>query len=327
MQNRGRNRPQSPRQDFLMPNRTLLLVSFILLLVQFAATQQVADLDYNPPIPQPAYAKGQGPRVVVDGGHHNFHTAEGRYGPFAELLRRDGYRVSGSTSSFTADSLKAVDVLVIANALNAINDGNNWSLPTPSAFTPEEIAAVKKWVENGGALFLIVDHMPMPGAAGDLARAFGVEFSNGFALPSDEKADRRIIFTPDKGLRPGPWTEGRTAEEKIDTVVTFTGSAFYPGPKVQPVLVFPEGYVSITPEAAWQFTPETPRIPVAGWCQGAVLTRGKGRAAIFGEAAMFSAQLAGPRKAPMGMNSPAAKQNYQFLLNIMHWLTGATERP
>jgi hypothetical protein len=37
---------------------------------------------------------------------------------------------------------------------------------------------------------------------------------------------------------------------------------------------------------------------------------------------MFSAQLAGPNKLPMGMNAPIARQNSQFLLNVMHWLTG-----
>ncbi len=76
-------------------------------------------------------------------------------------------------------------------------------------------------------------------------------------------------------------------------------------------------------EAAWQFTPEMPRIPITGWCQGAVVKVGKGRVTIFGEAAMFSAQIAGPQKLPFGMNSKTASQNYQFLLNIMHWLTTA----
>jgi hypothetical protein len=37
---------------------------------------------------------------------------------------------------------------------------------------------------------------------------------------------------------------------------------------------------------------------------------------------MFSAQLSGPDKAPMGMNAPVAKHNPQFLLNLMHWLAG-----
>jgi hypothetical protein len=306
-----------------MKYRGVFLIAFVLLIASCAVAQQLPDLSYKPPIPKPAYAQNQGPRVVIDGGHHNFHTVDERYKPFAELLRRDGYRVTGSDASLTANSLNSADVLVIANALNEINAEGEWALPTPPAFTSAEIVEVKKYVENGGALFLIVDHMPFPGAAGDLARAFGVEFSNGFAMPRDGNNAGPITFTPETGLKPGPWTEGRSPEEKVDSVVTFTGSAFYPGPNVEPVLVFPEGYVSATPEVAWQFTPETPRIPITGWCQGAVVKVGKGRVAVFGEAAMFTAQVAGPQKRKMGMNSEIAKQNYQFLLNIMHWLTNA----
>jgi hypothetical protein len=38
---------------------------------------------------------------------------------------------------------------------------------------------------------------------------------------------------------------------------------------------------------------------------------------------MFSAQLAGPDKRPMGMNAPEARENPQLLLNLMHWLSRA----
>lgn len=37
---------------------------------------------------------------------------------------------------------------------------------------------------------------------------------------------------------------------------------------------------------------------------------------------MFSAQLSGPEKHTLGMNDPAAGENYKFVLNVMHWLTG-----
>jgi hypothetical protein len=49
---------------------------------------------------------------------------------------------------------------------------------------------------------------------------------------------------------------------------------------------------------------------------------GKGRVAAFGEAAMFSAQVAGQARRPMGFNNPEAAQNAQFVINVMHWLTG-----
>ena len=85
---------------------------------------------------------------MIDEAHHNYHTAGGRYQPFAGLLRRDGYRVDGLDQPLSADSLNGVEVLVIANALNERNV-KNWSLPTPSAFTTDEIAGARAWVEKG----------------------------------------------------------------------------------------------------------------------------------------------------------------------------------
>ncbi len=165
--------------------------------------QQVPDPAFRPALPRPAYAPARGPRVAVDGGHFNFHTAEGRYAAFAELLRRDGYRVAGREGPFTPASLKEADVLVVANALNARN-ADDWSLPTPSAFTPEEIATVQAWVRKGGALLLIVDHMPFPGGAGDLAAAFGFTFSNGYARNGRGAPGKADLFGPGAGWRPAP---------------------------------------------------------------------------------------------------------------------------
>lgn len=106
-------------------------------------------------------------------------------------------------------------------------------------------------------------------------------------------------------------------------VATFVGSAFKPPNDAVPVLMFDANYLSLKPTEAWRFTPATPKQPLDGWCQGAVMRIGHGRVAVFGEAAMFSAQLAGPAKQKTGMNSPEAKQNHQLLLNVLHWLTRA----
>jgi hypothetical protein len=290
------------------------------------SAQQVSDLEYKPLLPRPAYESGKGPRVVIDEAHHNFHTADGRYQPFAELLRRDGYRVDGLGKSLSAESLNGVEVLVIANALNERNV-KNWSLPTPSAFTPDEIVAVRAWVEKGGSLFLIVDHMPFPGAAGALAKAFGVEFSNGFAASKPTERPTTFTFRQGTGLQESAVTQGRGDQEKVTEVATFVGSAFKPPQDATPVLVFSANFVSLKPDKAWQFTAATPKEPLEGWCQGAIMKVGNGRVAVFGEAAMFSAQLAGPEQQKMGMNAPVAKQNHQLLLNVMHWLTWAKGMP
>jgi hypothetical protein len=285
----------------------------------------VAESAFAPAILQPTYAPGAGPVVLVDEGHFNFHTATGRYLPFAKLLERDGYVVRGSGGALTARGLAPARVLVIANALGERNrergDSTDWSMPNPSAFTNAEVAAMRDWVRAGGRLLLIADHMPFGGAARTLAAAFGVRMDNGFALGPGYQGT--LVFRrSDSTLADHEITRGRSSAERVDSVATFTGQALEIGPSARALLVFPPGITSLHPHAAWEFGPATPRVPVAGRAQGAVLAFGRGRVAVFGEAAMFSAQLAGPDRKPMGMNAPIAAQNARFLLNLMRWLAG-----
>ena len=297
----------------------------MMMLAAPAGAQQVADSAFAPAIARPAYAEGAGPLVLVDEAHTNFHTTDGRYYTFAQTLRRDGYRVRGLRAPFTPRALADAQVLVIANALHPSND-QNWTLPNPSAFTAEEIAAVEAWVRDGGSLLLIADHMPFPGAAADLAAAFGVTMGNGFAYDATEEESKMRFARDDGSLADHPVTRGRDAAERVDSVFAFTGQAFrVTAPGAEPLMTLAAGSVLLLPQVAWQFTAETPRAQVGGQLQGAVLRHGRGRVAVFGEAAMFSAQRAGPQRQPMGMNDPRAPQNVQFLLNVMHWLTGVLD--
>jgi hypothetical protein len=287
-----------------------------------ARAQQVADSAFAPPIASPAYAQGRGPVVLIDEGHQNFHTAGGRYYAFAQLLRRDGFVVRGHPGTFTAASLRPARVLVIANALHPRNAGGDWTLPTPSAFTAAEIAAVREWVRGGGSLLLIADHMPMAGAAEQLGAAFGVEFANGFARDTT-LSDGSITFrVADGSLGRHAITAGRGAGDGVDSVVSFTGSAFHVAGPADTLMRLPAATQVLLPDTAWQFSARTRRFAGPGWLQGVALRHGSGRVAIFGEAAMFSAQLAGPNRQPMGMSHPSAPQNPRFVLNTLHWLVG-----
>ncbi len=280
--------------------------------------QQVPDTSFTYPIAQPKYAPDQGPVIFIDGAHHNFHTIDGRYQTFANVVAADGYQMKGNESAFTTEVLSECKILVISNPLHESNQGN-WVLPNPSAFTKAEITAVKDWVKKGGRLFLIADHMPFGGAAQDLGKAFGVEWNNGFAM--DNRRRRMEHFTRKNGLLlVGPITEGNTPAEKVDDVVTFTGSAFKLPKGATPILQLNQDYTLLEPEQAWQFTEETPYQSGSGWYQAAHFEFGKGKVVVCGEAAMFSAQLGGPNQFPFGMNAPEAKQNPQLLLNIIHWL-------
>ena len=296
----------------------LSLVGLIAPFVPIGA-QQVADSSFKPPIGSPAHAVGTGPVVAIDEAHANFHRAGGRYMPFAELLRRDGYRVRSNTAPFARAALDSFRVLVIANALAPENE-QRWVLPNPSAFSVAEIAAVREWVRDGGSLLLIADHMPMAGAAADLALEFGAVFGNGFASDSTGNTGPIRFRRADQTLQPHPILEGRNRAERIDSVTSFTGQAFRLIGPGTPLMVLRRSTL-ILPIVAWQFPDSIPRMRADGMLQGAAVQFGRGRVVLLGEAAMLSAQLGGPQRQPMGMNHPVAAQNPQFVLNVLHWLT------
>lgn len=287
--------------------------------------QERIDSGFQPIIAPSEYPVGDGPLVLVDRAHHNFHVGAEHFEQLARLLRADGYRVRGLDVPFSAAALAGADVLVIVNGVASRAD-KEWSLPTSPAFTPSEVEAVGQWVEAGGSLLLVADHMPFPGAMDALARSFGIAFLNGFAIVWEDW-DPLVFHRADGTLRSHPVTDGRRAGERLDHVVTYvSGSAFRPlrsGRCVSPLLVLGPRVVSYQPERAWQIVDATPQVPVEGWLQGATLEPGHGRIAVFGEAAMFAAQLAGAKGELVGMNNPRASFNLQLLFNTLHWLSRA----
>lgn len=283
-------------------------------------SQQIADSTYNPIIHNPEYNMGMGSIVFIDEGHNNFHTKNGRFKAFARLLEKDGYNVKEYEGLFDKKKLEEGKILVISNALNKINV-TDWFLPNPSAFTEPEIEIVKQWVSEGGSLFLIADHMPMAGAAKDLAAVFGFEFTNGFALDTSVRGPS-FFYLKDKTLVENTITNGRNDSERVEQVATFTGQAFKISNKSTPILIFNSNFINLSPDTAWVFNDKTIKYSVAGWSQGAYAEYGNGRVVVFGEAAMFTAQLAGPNAIKVGMNSAEAPENHQLLLNIIHWLDG-----
>ncbi len=292
---------------------------------------QVADHSFVVDVERPEYAQGSGPVVLVDEAHNNFHTVEGRYATFVRILRADGYVVRSSENLFEHDVLSQGQVLVIANALNERNV-INWTLPTLSAFTTAEIDAVIDWVYGGGSLFLIADHMPFGGAADDLAARFGIEFTNTYDVGADEvvaditpealRKDPAIFLRSNESLLAHIVTDGRGPEERVASIATFTGQGFNARDSADVLLRFDKDRKLIFPTEAWAFSEATPSRPATGMAQGVVMRHGQGRVAVFGEAAMFTAQLQGAEQASFGLNSDKAKDNVQLLLNIMHWLDG-----
>lgn len=273
--------------------------------------QQIPDTAFSFLIQNPTYTPANGPVILVDAAHNNFHTLDNRYGPFGKLLRNDGYHLASNQETLTKAVLGKYRIFVISNPLDSSNTGN-WQVPTPSAFSAAEISAINEWVKNGGRLLLIADHMPFAGAAQALAQSFGFEFFNCFAMDNRNRNLERF-YRSNQSLADNEITRG------VDTVVTFTGSAFKIPKGATPILAL-KNYTISMPRVAWQFEEDTPTLDSKGFYQGAYMKYGQGKIVVMGEAAMFTAQLAGPNQNRVGMNRPEAQQNCQLLLNIIHWL-------
>ena len=293
--------------------------------VSTLGSQQVSDTLFVPSRGLTPWLRGEGPTLMLDEAHHNFHTVAGRYAPFARLAHQAGFRVRAGTSPFTDSSLASVRVVVIANALHPSNDGGQWALPTPSAFTPDEIDAVVRFVARGGGLLLVADHMPFGGAVEALGAAVGVQWLNGFAL--DTLGSGLYTVRRPQGLRAHPVTDGVRRGDRVDSLKVFTGSALRLLAPGDSLILLPDGYRVLLPDTAWRFSPRTPSVDGHGWLMGVTRRVGAGRVVALGEAAMLSAQWQGPERRPLGFNDPAAPQNAQFAFSVIRWLSGRDDPP
>jgi len=292
--------------------------------------RRVADADLGPAV------VGRTIRVVVDEAHGNFHTADERYRPFAELLRSDGFTVERGQSAFTADALDGVDVLVIANAEPP--DSTLDQEAPGSAFTADEVAAVEQWVRGGGGLLLIADHTPFGLAARNLAKAFGVVLHDEH-LRDPEHADDELksayvlVFERADGLiADHAITRGGGPDEAVDRVVTFDGEALEGPPGSTSLLRLADTAEIVDDPDRGE---EAAIRSAAGMAQAVALVhgdddgRGGGRVVVVGEAAVFTDQvLTGEaaesfdrEKIRIGM-SRTDTDDRQLALNTVRWLAG-----
>lgn len=299
-------------------------------------SDQIADPDFIPKNTKHSFSAKNSPIVFIDEAHNNFHTANGRYKPFTQVLISDGYTVKPSKEKFTLEYLKQANILVIANALD--KNRRDWTPPFGDAFEPREVAAVKQWITQGGSVFLIADHMPFPKFIDKLAVAFGFKFNNGHVGDAIFRIDNNTLMlhaitigNSDShsniplGMFAGSIVpaivKGPHSSESIVQVRTFGGSAFQIPKNAEPLLVLGKNAKSVMPDIPFKINADTPTVSMKGWYQGAVLKAGKGRLAVFSEAMMFTSQVHVPTNKKYGLVSEGADQNEQFLLNVMHWLS------
>ena len=284
--------------------------------------QQQPDNDFITEFDTPNFNSENSPLILIDELHNNLHTLNTGFGPFAGLAKADGFKVEALNSY---SQLEKADILVIANPINEKNQGN-WQRPIYPAFKKEEIQKIKTWVKNGGNLLLIADHMPFAGAAAELAQIFGFEYCDGFAQLAERENRNDVFSRANKRLPESPVTNGEYGAE-ISSLTSFTGSSFTIPENAIPVMSFQQDDRCLQPEIAWQFHDSTKTSELAESYQGALMNFGKGRLAVFGEAAMFTAQTVtqNGNTFKVGFNSPAAPNNVQFVRNILLWLSDSVD--
>jgi hypothetical protein len=154
-----------------------------------------------------------------------------------------------------------------------------------------EVDETRRWVAAGVSLLVVADRDSLA-ALSDLAASFGVSFA-------DAPARAGRFRTGDQTLRPHAIVRGRHAKESPASVTVFAALTMQLPDSAEALLVASNSAVF-----------------------GTVMRVEMGRAAFFGDPALFTAQIAGPDRRLVGMNARGAEQNFQFVLNVMHWLSG-----
>ncbi len=301
-----------------------LTIAVVLLL---SSCQEYADSTYSE-LADSTFNDVANPVIVFAEGHNNFgDNRESFAGEMKQFLAREGFELRRYMGAITREALKGASILHTDNALASLNQ-DNWTLPTPSAFTSEEISVIYNWVHNGGALLMVIEHMPFGGSYEDLAKAFNVETSNGFAVDerllssySEENISNAgwFVFSHEnQSLGDHPTLAGRQPDERVLFLAADVGSAFRLPDRAVSLMTFGSDAISVEPTVSWKFDSATPRRSVSGWSQGGVMKVGKGRLVVLGDNFLIipPSQLESEKEVVFGRYNP------QFTVNVYRWLSG-----
>lgn len=297
------------------------------------------------------------PRVLLDVNYRSGASEPMRQSLLSTLNDRE-FEVEERVAPFDESMLLDTDILIIATAVAPENQIaidpvsatpseqteallNAWRLPTPSAFSQREIEIIRLWVESGGALLIMIDHMPFPGGVSDLAAAFGMRVSNGYVTDSTQMgadysgasvAANLLFSRQERTLASHAITDGLSGGQRVNLVASFVGSAVrLPDGAVSLLTLGPE-HVSFLPDVAFLSdsalpSDSMPRESVEGWSQFGVMRYGRGRVALMAEFGLASRDEDIPGFVQMleaqgvSFPDPADIQNSQLFNNTLDWLS------
>jgi hypothetical protein len=303
--------------------------SVILFLVLFLSSANLIyaqwpmanDPEFNPEVKNPVYTVDAGPKILLDGGHHNFFIQWNFIKPFVELATADGYQTIVDSLELTPNYLEQFDVVMIITALPFDFTSKN-EVTDESTFSTDEINSLYNWVNNGGSLLVFSEHAPFDQAINPLLQRFGITSSIGRTIDTlnyNKKIGNTgwIEFSNENGglKNDHPILNGRNKQERVSRLITFGGSA-----------LTGEGYSSLLElsKSSENIVHSTGVGPVgSGNSQGLAGKIGKGKVVALSDSNGFTSMIFDEEdgsKQAAGMNL----QNYdwkQFVLNTLHWLS------
>lgn len=289
--------------------------------IAYAEWPMSNDPSFDPAVQNPTYTESTGPRILLDGAHHNFFIQWGFIEPFASVARADGYRPVIGEAAFTPEYLAGFDIVVIITAL-PFDFTTKTGVTTESTFTDDEISVLHDWVKSGGALLLFSEHAPFDQAINPLLQRFGMSSSIGYVVDS-EHADKSfgkpgwIVFSRENGLLNAehPIIQGRNESEAVGSVVTFGGSS-----------LSGEGYTNLfrlSASAKNEMHPTGVGPIGMGASQALAGNFGEGKIVAFGDSNGFTAMIFtgdDGSTSSAGMNTDRYDWK-QLVLNVLHWLS------
>lgn len=279
------------------------------------------DTEFNSDVEEPTYERGKGPKILLDGAHHNFFIQWDFIKPFSDLAKNDGYQTIVDSLNFTPEYLKRFDIVMIITALPFDFTTKN-EVTDESTFSTKEINNLYDWVNNGGSLLVFSEHAPFDQAINPLLKRFGIESSIGRTIDSinyNKEIGNTgwIEFSNQNGglKNEHPILNGRNKEEKVTRLMTFGGSA-----------LTGKDYTNLLElsETAKNIIHSTGVGPSGkGNSQGLAGKIGNGKVVALGDSNGFTAMIFneddGSTQAA-GMNLEEYDWR-QFVLNTLHWLS------
>lgn len=302
-----------------------VLIQLLVLLTvpsAFAQWPMTNDPAFNSEVKTPAFDKGDGPKILLDGAHHNFFIQWDFISPFYELAKADGFQPVIDSLKFTPEYLNDFDIVMIITALPFDFTTRN-EVTDETTFTIEEINNLYEWVNDGGSLLVFSEHAPFDQAINPLLQRFGITSSVGVTIDSANYnktigSPGWIEFTRENGGLDvdHPVIRGRSNGESVSRLITFGGSALT-GINYTNILK-----LSDTSENIRHATGVGP--VGRGNSQGLAGKVGKGKVVALGDSNGFTAMLfdnADGSEQAAGMQLEEYDWK-QFVLNTLRWLSG-----